>query len=274
MKKSVIVVGMFVATALLAQGPPPGGGAGRGFGGPGGMMGMMGPGMGRTVTGAPYSALQVTEETQTLANGNVITRKNQVNFYRDSSGRVRTERTVPAGRMGRGGAGVQTQAETGATRTMVTIHDPVAGVTSELDTTARTAHQMTMPRVRTGNPDFQDRMRGGANNGTNDPNVTVTDLGMQTINGIQANGTRITRTIPAGQIGNVQPIQIITETWRSPDLQVPVMTRRIDPMHGNVVTQLTNITRAEPDPTLFQVPSDFTVTQGRGPRGATQAGRQ
>ena len=91
---------------------------------------------------------------------------------------------------------------------------------------------------------------------------------MQTINGVQATGTRVTRTIPAGQIGNAQPIQVVTETWRSPDLQVPVMTKRIDPMHGNVVTQLTNIARAEPDPSLFQVPSDYTVTKGHGPRGA------
>ena len=62
--------------------------------GPGGP-GMMG--MGRTVTGAPYSGQEVTEESQTLANGNVITRKVTVNVFRDSSGRVRTERTVPAG---------------------------------------------------------------------------------------------------------------------------------------------------------------------------------
>jgi hypothetical protein len=233
--------------------------------------------MGRTVTGAPYSGQEVTEETQTLANGNVITHKVQANVYRDGSGRVRTERTVPVGRMGRGGAGVQTQAEvSGATRTMVTIRDPVAGTTSELDTGARTAHQMMMPRNRANRnfPAGGARMGRGANNGASDPNVTTTDLGMQTINGVQATGTRVTRTIPAGQIGNAEPIQIVTETWRSPDLQIPVMTKRTDPMHGNSVTQLTNITRAEPDPSLFQVPSDYTVSQGRGPRGGGQAIRQ
>jgi hypothetical protein len=45
------------------------------------------------------------------------------------------------------------------------------------------------------------------------------------------------------------------------------MTKRIDPMHGTTVTQLTNITRAEPDPSLFQIPSDYAVTKGRGPGG-------
>lgn len=262
MKKSVILIGLCAAAALLAQGPPPGRGPGHmGPGGPGGMMGF-GMGMGRTVTGAPFSAQEVTEETQTLANGNVITRKNQANIYRDSSGRVRTERTVPAGRPAPGQTATQT-----TTRTIVSIHDPVAGVSSELDTTAKTVRQMTIPN-HSGNPAFQGRGARGANGAAGDANVVTADLGMQTINGVQATGTRVTRTIPAGQIGNAQPIQVVTETWRSADLQMPVMTKRTDPIHGNVVTQLTNITRAEPDPSLFQVPSDYTVTKGRGPRGA------
>ncbi|MEI9974122.1 MAG: hypothetical protein WDO73_19960 [Ignavibacteriota bacterium] len=114
---------------------------------------------------------------------------------------------------------------------------------------------------------------GGANAAgvASNPNVVRETLPMQTINGVQASGVRVTRTIPAGQIGNAQPIQVISETWRSPDLQVPVMTKIIDPVHGNVTTQLINITRSEPDPALFQVPSDYTVTRGHGPRGANQA---
>ena len=263
MKSSVILVGLCAVATLLAQGPPPGRGPGHmGPGGPGGMMGF-GMGMGKTVTGAPFSAKEVTEETQTLANGNVITRKNQANLYRDSSGRVRTERTVPASRLAAGQAAAQT-----ATKTVVSIHDPVAGVSSELDTTAKTARQMTIPS-RGRNSAFQGNRGGRAVRGVaSDANVVTTDLGMQTINGVQATGTRVTRTIPAGQIGNAEAIQVVTETWRSADLQMPVMTKRTDPIHGNVVTQLTNITRAEPDPSLFQVPSDYTVTQGRGPRGA------
>lgn len=264
MNKSVIVFGLCAAAAVFAQGPPLGRGPGGRFGGPGGM----GMGMARTVTGAPYSGQEVTETTQTLANGNVITHKTQANVYRDSSGRVRLERTVPAGRPGSG----QT-AQTG-TRTVVTIHDPVAGVTTELDASAKTAQQMTLPNFRGGHAQFQGAHTGRAAGAASDPNVVTTDLGMQTINGVQANGTRITRTIPAGQIGNTQAIQIVTETWRSPDLQIPVMTKRVDPMHGTEITQLTNITRAEPDPSLFQVPADYTVTKGRMGRGAADVVKQ
>jgi hypothetical protein len=261
MRKSLIVLGLCAAATLFAQGPPPGRGPGgrMGFGGPGGMMGI---GMGRTVTGAPYSGQEVTEESQTLANGNVITRKVQVNVYRDSSGRVRTERTVPAGRPAAG----QTAAQA-ATKTIVSIHDPVAGVSTEMDTAAKTAHQMTVPNRGGGNPAFAGRGGRGANGTTTDPNVVTESLAMQTINGVQATGTRVTRNIPAGQIGNAQPMQVVTETWHSADLKIPVMVKRSDPRSGTTVTQLTNITRSEPDPSLFQVPSDYTVTKGRGPRG-------
>jgi hypothetical protein len=235
-------------------------------------MGPGGPGMmgfGPTVTGAPYSGQEITEETQTLANGNVITRKVTVNVFRDSSGRVRTERTMPAGRPGMGGRPGTAPATASAQtpRTVISIHDPVAGVASELDATSKTAHQMTIPN-RGGNGFGGGRGReANGQTASTDPNVVRETLPMQTINGVQATGTRVTRTIPAGQIGNTQPIQVITETWHSPDLKVPVMTKRIDPVHGNVTTQLMNITRSEPDPSLFQVPSDYTVTRGRGARG-------
>jgi len=257
MKKILIVLGLSAVSTLFAQGPPPGRGPGRMGPGFGGMMGMA-----RTVTGAPYSAQEVTEETQTLANGNVITRKLQANVYRDSSGRIRTERTVPAGHPAPG----QTAAQTG-TKTVVMIHDPVAGTSSELDTSAKTARQMTLPNFHGARPEFQGARPGRGNGTANDPNVVTTDLGMQTINGVQATGTRITRTIPAGEIGNAQAIQVVTETWQSPDLKIPVMVKRSDPRSGTTVTQLINITRVEPDPSLFQVPSDYTVTKGRMGRG-------
>jgi hypothetical protein len=229
----------------------------------------MGPGVGRTVTGAPYSGLEVRESTQTLPNGNVITQKTQSNVYRDSMGRVRTEMTV-APRQEPGQTGTQ------PSRTIVNIHDPVAGVSRELNVQAKTARETPLPtnRGRGGNGP------GPGNRGPNpalrtagsDPNVVTEALAMQTINGVQATGTRVTRTIPAGQIGNAQPIAIVHEMWMSADLKVPVMVKTSDPRFGTTTTQLTNITRSEPDPALFQAPSDYTVTKGGrgfgGPRGS------
>jgi hypothetical protein len=227
----------------------------------------MGPGMNRTVTGAPYSAVEVRESSQTLPNGNVITQKNQSNVYRDSSGRVRTETTMALHR-GPGQASTSTSTTTGATHTVVSIHDPVAGVNRELDSATKTAHESPLPGARGGNPNPANRPgRGGPRTPTTDPNVTTETLAMQTINGVQATGTRVTRTIPTGEIGNAQPIQVVHETWQSVDLKVPVMVKTSDPRFGTTTVQLTSITRSEPDPALFQTPADYTVTKGRGPGG-------
>jgi hypothetical protein len=86
-----------------------------------------------------------------------------------------------------------------------------------------------------------------------------TDLGAQTVEGVPAQGTRITRTIEAGQIGNALPLVITTETWYSPELKVLVSSKSSDPRIGDTTYKLTNIQRAEPDPSLFQVPADYTV---------------
>ncbi|MDQ3649441.1 MAG: hypothetical protein M3458_04015 [Acidobacteriota bacterium] len=86
-------------------------------------------------------------------------------------------------------------------------------------------------------------------------------LGKQTIEGVEAEGTRSTTTIPAGAIGNQQPIQIISERWYSPELQTVVMTRHSDPRSGETTFKLTNINRSEPARSLFEVPADYTVKE-------------
>jgi hypothetical protein len=88
------------------------------------------------------------------------------------------------------------------------------------------------------------------------------DLGTQTIQNVSAQGKRVTRVIPAGREGNEKEIDVVTETWYSPDLQVVVMSKTSDPRFGDSVYQLNSITRAEPDPALFAVPSDYTVKAG------------
>jgi hypothetical protein len=97
-----------------------------------------------------------------------------------------------------------------------------------------------------------------------DAETTKSDLGTQMIEGVPARGTRITRTIPAGQIGNVQPIVITTESWYSPDLKVLVMSKSNDPRMGETTYKLTNIQRSEPASSLFQPPEDYTVKNQPG----------
>ena len=221
---------------------------------------------GKTVTGAPFSATISTQTTQTLADGNTIQHSTTGTFARDSQGRTRREMTLPA---------IGPFATSGETPPhMVEIYDAVAGVHYILDPFRKVAHKMDRRgpgkhmNVTTAGPmQVPDDQNAGVaiavQPGPNDKDeVTTTSLGTQTINGVEAQGTRYTRTIPAGQIGNSKPITIVTERWYSPDLQMVVMNKRTDPMNGDSVTQFTDIQRGAPDPALFQVPSDYRVKEG------------
>jgi hypothetical protein len=82
------------------------------------------------------------------------------------------------------------------------------------------------------------------------------------VNGVMAHGTRSTLTIPIGQIGNDRAIQVISEQWFSNDLQMMVKSSNNDPRFGNTTYQLSGIVQVSPDPSLFQVPADYTPAGG------------
>ena len=104
------------------------------------------------------------------------------------------------------------------------------------------------------------RTRTGSN-----ANEVKEDLGKQIIEGVEAEGTRTTVTIPAGDIGNERPIEIVNERWYSPELQLVVMTKHSDPRSGETTYKLTNINRAEPAKSLFEVPPGFNVKEMQFP---------
>ena len=212
---------------------------------------------GKTVTGTPFTASFSTQTTETLTDGNKIERNSTGTVARDSAGRTRRDMTLAA---------IGPWAASGKTPPQVSfINDPVAGTRYVLEANTKTAHKMS------GHNRGADAARSSAMTARLQKNTTTESLGTQTINGVSAQGTRTTRTIPAGEMGNEKPIVIVKETWYSPELQITVMTKRTDPRMGETVSQLTNIQKQEPAAALFQVPSDYSVKQGRGGRGTTAA---
>ena len=268
---------MLVGSLNAQQAPPPPGlgyhGGGPDEGGPGGpfgerieLLGFEGMHPGKIVTGAPFSATATSETTQTLQDGTTINRKNSSALYRDSQGRMRREVTL---------AGFGPLQTSGKPRTMVTIGDPAAGVHYWLDPEKKVAHKMTRPNggkqggVPNGNAQaFEQKMQQRMAKEEASGQVKKDSLGTQTLkeNGLSAEGTRITRIIPAGQIGNSNPIQIVFERWYSPDLQMVVKSTRTDPRFGTTTYVLTNVQRTEPAAAMFTVPADYTVKEG-GPGG-------
>src|SRR5262245_7316473 len=279
---------------------------------------------GKVVKDAPYSADAVTETIQTLGDGNRIVRNSSSKIYRDSAGRTRREQAMKL---------VGPWAVSGDAPVMITINDPISGVHYNLNSSAKTAHKMSLPRMLSHEDaakaraelkaNMKDKLKlkaadgaesgavatsvvtevvtgGGANAAglpvarsgervvvgsatntltiaagtagvisapdnvfawTGDAEVNRESLGTQTIEGVAAEGTRVTFTIPAGKIGNERPIVTVNERWYSPELQTVVLSKNSDPRMGETTYRLTNIVRSEPDPSLFQVPSDYTVNE-------------
>ncbi|MBL8525640.1 MAG: hypothetical protein JNN20_18315 [Betaproteobacteria bacterium] len=88
---------------------------------------------------------------------------------------------------------------------------------------------------------------------------TTTQLGTRDFDGVRAEGKNVSYTIPAGEIGNKNPIVVSTETWYSPELQMTVYSKISDPRVGDSIYRLTNIKRGEPAATLFMVPDGYSV---------------
>ena len=250
-----------------ASAPPPPPPPGHGFGhGPGrdeirflGFEAGLGD---KVVTGAPFSASFSTESTETLADGNQIKHTSTGTIARDSQGRTRRDMTVPA---------FGPMAVAGQTAPHVTfVNDPVAGSRYILEADTKTARLMPPPPDKA---EFTRKSHSGGGPGAEvaDKETVTASLGTQTIGGVTAEGTRYTRTIPAGQIGNAKPLVIVTERWYSADLQMVVMTKRSDPRSGETTFQMTSIARTEPAASLFQVPTDYTLAK-MAPRGAFRGG--
>jgi hypothetical protein len=238
---------------------------------------------GKRVTGAPYTAQAVTESTQALADGNRIVRKSSAMLYRDSEGRTRRELSFKA---------IGPLAADGDPGQTIFISDPVAGVDYTLDTRSNSARKMMPMRfkfeMKTPPPSGDkagmvyekqaaDRIHiersvvsskiatGGPMimewHGAREGKAKKESLGKQLIEGVEAEGTRSTLTIPAGEIGNERAIEIVSERWYSPELQTVVMTRHSDPRFGETTYKLTNIIRTEPDRSLFELPAGYTLKE-------------
>lgn len=238
------------------------------------------------IKGAPYSADVIVEASQTLADGNHIAHQETSRVYRDSDGRTRRDQSATMTSVS------PTEPIVSTKKTVILIVDPVAGFSYSLDTEHKVAWRTPIATGAVLQGDLvnlkreveekqlaerkaqEARARGGSASveagGGSEPNagwVAVAKEGAgsagplehKVIDGIPVDGHVNTKVIPAGAIGNDLPITITSEEWTSPDLHVLVMTHYSDPRTGDRTYRLSNIVRADPDPSLFMVPPDYTV---------------
>ena len=232
------------------------------------------------IKGAPFCATVVTEHTQNLSDGNRIHTSESSQLCRDTQGRTRRE----------GGLNLLGAAPEASTPRLITIVDPVAGFRYLLDTGSKTAQKLPISADKffvssnapaaSGDPGKGDPLviidRSGLGPDAMVHNMTITrtrddsaappnseNLGDQTIEGIRAHGTRVSRVIPAGKMGNEKPITVTSERWFSSDLKEDVITKHDDPWAGELKTEFKNVSTAEPDPSLFTVPADYRMLEDK-----------
>ena len=255
-------------------------------------------GVSSSVKDAPYTADAITETTQLLADGNRIEQRTSASVARDSSGRVRRQQDALAfgGLVAKSQAPLVTISDPQGLHVTLDTERRVAyriripalpdgGPRLRTGGAVEFRSQFEVPvppplaagEPGAGRAEFQFRLReerggrvaqGGVVMGTPgmfspagplETESQVEQLGSRDVEGVRAEGTRTTLTIPANAIGNQAPIAVVNERWYSPELQVIVMTRRSDPRFGETVYRLVNIVRAEPPADLFEIPSDYRV---------------
>lgn len=235
---------------------------------------------GETVKGAPYIAEAVNETVQTLGDGNRIRRETRSKIFRDAEGRTRREETI--GGLGPWGGG--------KSKEVIFINDIVSGDNWMLLPEEQTARKMNSVHTtniseHTGDHDELDidvtvdsvdehverhdkihkqiRIVTRRTEGKRDqPEPSTEDLGERMIEGVKAQGTRITSTIPAGAIGNDLPLVTTIERWHSSALEIDVLVEHNDPRMGKVTYRLTGLQRVDPSPSLFAPPAGYEIVEG------------
>ena len=195
----------------------------------------------RFVPNAPFSAEIVIENTRRLFDGSTVTKASRGAVYRDKEGRTRREQ--PLENIG----GFSVVGEGNLPQTLVFINDFPGKTHYFLDPNRRIARKRPLPENRPLPPEPESKVG------------KTESLGTKTIEGVPVEGTRTTFEIPAGQIGNDKPIAVTTEKWFSPELQIVVYSRHVDPIAGEHIFRLVNIRKTEPAADLFVVPGDFRI---------------
>ena len=252
-----------------------------------------------TITGAPFAAEATTEFTQLLADGNRIERRSSTTIARDGRGRTRREQEMTlvgpltfimddgqqslAVSGGRGGRGLGGAPAASQGPRFIVITDPVEGVSYTLDDQRKEARlspmaalilkrdagalelaeQKKLEAAVLKRGQTLDQLRAQHADVVAPTGVNVESLGTRQIEGVTATGVRTTTTIPAGEIGNLLPINLVTERWFSQELGMAVLITRHDPRSGDTTYRLANIIRNEPPPDLFSVPSDYRIIDQR-----------
>ena len=204
-------------------------------------------------TKAPFSLTLQTEWVRTMADGGTITMVNQRRIARDSEGRIYQERRFLVPKNGKQESKVSA----------IQIADPNLHTLYNCFPLSP-KHECEL-KLYTPSPDAIYRFQGPPTGSL--PNdigsVIHEDLGKQLIDGVEATGTRESTIYNPGVFGNDRKMTIEREFWYSETLCINLISRRSDPRIGTQTFTATNVILSEPDPKLFELPSEYKIVDHR-----------
>jgi len=130
-----------------------------------------------------------------------------------------------------------------------------------LDTANKVAHRQQLPSP----PDIP--VGQAKRTGYQPPDGTKIEseeLGTKLVEGEFAEGFRSTITSPARSQGSDRPVSTTSETWMSRELRVVILLKTNDSNLNETSVRLTNISRFEPDASLFELPPEYTIAEESG----------
>ena len=216
---------------------------------------------------APYSATQISDRTQTLADGTKVSnsRLQENRMYRDFAGRTRIEWSIsiPTAVFGPvKNPPVLAEIFDAVTHSLYFVdtfnkiaHRYANVSTIQVDRKLESAARRISPPAVVSNVDPVRQMES-----------TTESLGTSVIEGILVEGRRTTTTVFSSETGGSRPGKTISESYYSPELMLTVLTKGISESAGTEnIGALIDISRAEPDASLFQIPPDYKIIEETGP---------
>jgi hypothetical protein len=223
-----------------------------------------GPFTGPILSGVPFTAAASAVLTTSAAGGTTRDVRVESRYFRDSSGRVRLERTIPEVGTATSPA-VYAVVHTVATEALVHVLDPA---TKTYRYNGRSMYStgfggfgliVAVTPVRYRTYQFHEWRHGELRRPGYEraSGIVETPLGTKQMEGLTVVGRRFTATVLSATKENGGTVEIVDEVWESPELRLVIASRTSDPRSGMRDDRVTKIRRTEPPAHLFEVPADY-----------------
>jgi hypothetical protein len=202
------------------------------------------------IADAPFSGVVFVTRSIVQPDGSVGEFRTIHEIGRDSEGRIHNEmRTL-----------VPVSSDTAPEIVQIHIYDPLYRTNEYLNPRLKTFRTSVVNHPPHTEPPDLDASPTGANLPASQF-AAHEDLGIHELDGLEVHGVRKTQAIPADANGTGKIIYVIDEYWYSAELRMNLMRKHSDPRTGSVTMTVTQIKRGNPDPSFFEIPSDYTQAE-------------